>query len=432
MKNTILTIASFVVLSASAKISSFEPLTDSTKTLKVSEKPAAKHWYESVSLKGYAQVRYNRFGETNPNLKCAQCDPYWGNNTAISIRRARLVFSGQLSSRVYFYIQNDIAQTASAAPNGAAMSTNGAFLNFTQIRDAYFDINLNNSGTVRVRLGQSKVPFGFDNLQSSQVRISLDRSDAINSGAYNERDLGAFLYFAPTKTRNLFSSLVKDNLKGSGDYGMLAFGFYNGQTANRPELNNNMHMVGRFTYPVAIKNQIIEAGIQGYTGIYTYSKDMLSTGVKYVKKPVFDSETFADASYLDQRVGAHFVLFPKPFGIQAEWNQGQGAQYNPLTDSLELKKLKGGYVTFSYKTAVKGHSVIPYCRIQTYQGGKKTEIDARSYDIKEQEIGVEWQVEKNLEITACYLNSSRRFEDHNNKNNLQTGHLIRLQAQLNF
>ena len=89
-------------------------------------------------------------------------------------------------------------------------------------------------------------------------------------------------------------------------------------------------------------------------------------------------------------------------------------------------------ISFSYKTAVKGHSLIPYCRIQTYQGGKKTELDARSYDVKEQEIGVEWQVEKNLEITACYLNSSRRFEDHNNRNNLQTGHLIRLQAQLNF
>lgn len=432
MKNTILTLASFVALCATAKSNSFEPINDSTKTLKITEKPSSKHWYETVSLKGYAQVRYNRLGESNPNLKCAQCDPNWGNNTSISFRRARLVFSGQLSPRVYFYIQNDIAQTASAAPNGSAIQTSGSLLNFTQIRDAYFDINLNTSGTVRVRLGQSKVPFGFDNLQSSQVRLSFDRSDAINSGAYNERDLGAFVYFAPSKTRSLFSSLVKDNLKGSGDYGMLAFGVYNGQTANRPELNNNMHMVGRFTYPVAIKKQIIEAGIQGYTGIYTYSKDMLSNGVKYAKKPIFHDETFADASYLDQRVGAHFVLFPKPFGVQAEWNQGVGPQYNPITDSIETKKLKGGYVTFSYKTQIKGQSIIPYCRIQSYQGGKKTELDARSYVVKEQEIGIEWQVEKNLEITACYLNSSRRFEDHINKNNIQTGHLIRLQAQLNF
>jgi phosphate-selective porin len=172
VKNTILTITSLLALASSSNATTLEPLTDTTKNLKVAEKPAAKHWYESVSLKGYAQVRYNRFGESNPNLKCAQCDASWGNNSAISIRRARLVFSGQLSSRVYFYFQNDIAQTASAAPNGSAMSTTGALLNFTQIRDAYFDVNLNNSGTLRVRLGQSKVPFGFDNLQSSQVRIS--------------------------------------------------------------------------------------------------------------------------------------------------------------------------------------------------------------------------------------------------------------------
>lgn len=91
MQNTILTVASFVVLSASAKISSFEPLTDSTKTLKVSEKPASKHWYESLQMRGYTQVRYNRLGETNPNLKCEQCDRYWGNNQGVGIRRARLI-----------------------------------------------------------------------------------------------------------------------------------------------------------------------------------------------------------------------------------------------------------------------------------------------------------------------------------------------------
>ena len=139
-----------------------------------------------------------------------------------------------------------------------------------------------------------------------------------------------------------------------------------------------------------------------------------------------------DASYLDNRSGAHFVLFPKPFGIQAEYNVGNGAQYNPTTDSIEYRALEGGYVTFSYKTEINKQSVIPYLRLQNYKGGKKAEIDARSYDIKELELGIEWQVEKNLEFTAAYVNSSRRFEDHSKPNNLQTGSLIRLQAQLNF
>jgi phosphate-selective porin len=32
----------------------------------------------------------------------------------------------------------------------------------------------------RLRVGQSKVPFGFENLQSSQNRLTLDRNDALN------------------------------------------------------------------------------------------------------------------------------------------------------------------------------------------------------------------------------------------------------------
>jgi hypothetical protein len=41
----------------------------------------------------------------------------------------------------------------------------------------------------RVRIGQSKVPYGFENLQSSQNRLTLDRNDALNSAVVNERDL---------------------------------------------------------------------------------------------------------------------------------------------------------------------------------------------------------------------------------------------------
>jgi hypothetical protein len=75
----------------------------------------------------------------------------------------------------------------------------------------------------------SKVPFGFENLQSSQNRLTLDRNDALNSAVANERDLGAFFYWAPSKIRERFAMLVKDGYKGSGDYGV--FALYNGQTS---------------------------------------------------------------------------------------------------------------------------------------------------------------------------------------------------------
>jgi hypothetical protein len=55
------------------------------------------------------------------------------------------------------------------------------------------------------------------------------------------RDLGVFL-LGPSKIRERFAMLVKDGYKGS-DYGVFAFGAFNGQTANRTEANRNLHVV---------------------------------------------------------------------------------------------------------------------------------------------------------------------------------------------
>jgi phosphate-selective porin len=93
-----------------------------------------------------------------------------------------MIFYGQISKKVYFYIQPDFASATS--------STN---YHFVQIRDAYFDIGIDDKNEFRFRVGQSKVPFGFENMQSSQNRLPLDRNDALNSAVTNERDLGLLL-----------------------------------------------------------------------------------------------------------------------------------------------------------------------------------------------------------------------------------------------
>ncbi|MGI8600102.1 MAG: porin, partial [Chitinophagaceae bacterium] len=216
---------------------------DSTFHSSIVNKPKPK-WFENISIRGYMQVRYNRLLETNPQLKCDQCDRSWGENGGVFIRRMRIILYGQIHERVYFYIQPDFA----SAPTTSAQ-------NFAQLRDAYFDLGIDKKNEFRLRLGQSKIPYGFENMQSSQNRLPLDRNDGLNSAIANERDLGGFFYWAPAKTRKLFSSLVSEGLKGSGDYGVFGFGVYNGQTANRPEQNNNLHIVSRITYPISIGNQ---------------------------------------------------------------------------------------------------------------------------------------------------------------------------------
>jgi phosphate-selective porin len=395
----------FLLLIASANLVFSQVKIDSTSNASSTKD---SKWYDKIAVRGYLQARYNRLLETNPDLKCEQCDRSMGENGGFLIRRMRIIFSGQISKRVYFYIQPDFASSA------------GTTGNIAQLRDAYMDLGLDVNNEFRIRIGQSKVPYGFENMQSSQNRLALDRNDALNSSVSNERDLGAFFYWAPKATRTLYADLVRDGLKGSGDYGVFAFGVYNGQTANQTERNDNLHLVTRLSYPIKIKNQIIEPGIQAYTGKFV----LLSTS-KDVKK-------VANLEYLDQRVAASFILYPKPFGIQAEYNVGRGPEFNKLTDSIEVRNLQGGYITLSYLMKVKNQVFIPFARLQHYKGGKKHELDARSYEVNELEIGVEWQPSKYFELVAMYTMSQRRFEDYTLKDNFQKGNLLRLQAQINF
>jgi hypothetical protein len=384
---------------------------DSSRVNSTSNVVPNKAWFNNFSIRGYAQIRYNRLLETNENLGCEQCDRSWGKDGGFFIRRMRVIIFGQISDNVYLYVQPDFASSPSSDR-----------LHFTQLRDAYFDVGLDNDNEYRFRIGQSKIPYGFENMQSSQNRLPLDRNDALNSAVSNERDLGVFFYWAPKNKRKLLSSLVNDGLKGSGDYGLFAFGAYNGQTANNPELNNEPHIVSRFTYPFEVDNQIIELGVQGYTGKWVMPKANLSSGVK----------TNANLNYTDQRLAGTFVLYPKPFGILAEYTEGSGPQFNKVTDSIEVMPLRGGYVTLNYYTKINQTTLIPYIRYQYYYGGKKHERDARSYEVKELEIGAEWQVNKNFELVANYTISNRRYEDFLKQDNLQDGSLLRIQAQVNF
>lgn len=363
-----------------------------------------KPWYETIQLRGYAQLRYNRLFETNPDLQCEQCDRSWGENGGFFFRRIRMIFYGQIHEKVYFYIQPDFASGGG---------------NFAQIRDAYFDLGLDQKQEFRLRIGQSKVPFGFENLQSSQNRIPLDRHDGMNSAVANERDIGVMFYYAPTKVRQRFSELVSSGLKGSGDYGVFGLGLYNGQTANQPDKNNSLHVVSRVTYPFELESgQIIETSFQGYTGKFVINRNPQTD---------FDQTEFEEFRY-----GPSFILYPQPFGIQAEFNWGRGPEYDPETNTVQDAPLEGGYVLASYFLRKGKDIFIPFTRYHYYKGGKKHELDATKHRVKELEIGVEWQPHRNFELVAMYTISDRTFENSLNPENRQKGSLLRLQAQINF
>lgn len=385
--------------------------------------PKKKNWYDVFSLRGYAQFRYNRLLETNPDLKCEQCDKSIGSGGGLFVRRARLVISGQVHERLFIYIQYDVATNATSG------STLG--LNYLQARDFYGDIYLTKNKVLRTRIGMSKVPFGFENLQSSQNRLAIDRSEAMNSSIYNERDLGLFFYYTPVKIQERFKYLVDSGLKGSGDYGVFGWGIYNGQTANRSELNDNLHTVLRATYPFLIgKKQILELGVQGYTGQFNVSEaKSTSTSVANNSK---------GNNFTDNRVAASVVLYPQPFGFMAEYMYGNGPvfQYNGPSAAIQNEIVQGinegGYLELMYMQKIKKMTLTPYARGQYFMGGKKPEFDSRRYVVKELEMGLEFQIIKYLELTLAYTISDRVASDSKKIDNSQKGNFMRVQLQVNF
>jgi hypothetical protein len=378
--------------------------------------PAKKeeHWYDRIKIRGYTQFRYNRFPTFDDNDKLVndQGDKSIGENNGAFIRRARVILFGDVHEHVSIYLQPDFASAISSQ------------LNVTIMRDWYADLFIDKKKEFRVRVGQSKVPYGFENLQSSQNRLPFDRNDAINSAVKDERDIGAFFYWAPAEVRARFKHLVDAGLKGSGDYGVVGFGAYNGQTANRPERNNNRHLVGRLTYPFKIGEQILEVGVAGH-----YGKYFVTTVDQGMTQYTFAN---GENNLIDARALGSIVLYPQPIGFVAEYNFGRGpSQGTAAPTVIDSRKLQGGYAQVMVKIDdVGGTTLIPYARYTYYDGGKKFEDNAPHYRVKELEMGIEWQIFKALEITGAYMVTDRTSSKFP-YTQLQ-GHVTRLQVQVNY
>jgi hypothetical protein len=372
-----------------------------------SERATTERWYEKISIRGYTQMRYNYV--TDDRQLVDVNDSSVGNNKGFLLRRARIVISGDVNEWVSLYLQTDFG----ASPPGTTGTSNNQ--NFAQLRDLYADVFLTRSKEWRIRGGISKVPFGFENLQSSQNRLALDRTDAINTGAPNERDTGFFLYYTPTETRKVFRSLVDKGLKGSGDYGIVGVGVYNGQSLNVSETNDNKHVVLHATYPFELPyGQIVQVGVDAFRGIVTV--------------PVANGVAIPDGGNIrDERIGTHFILYPQPFGIQAEWNWGRGPELNAARTRVEEGSLQGGYVQAMYKW----NNIMPYIRWQQYYGGRKNVTNSPFNVVRETEVGVEYQFNKALELTVAY-GWMKRTDTQTFPYPIHDGQLARFQLQWNY
>ncbi len=394
-------------------------------------------WYDKMSIRGYTQIRFdktvhnedetvapNLFGDRGIN----------GNAEGFTVRRLRFIFSGDLSDYMSYYIQPDFASTISGVSNANS---------FTQMRDVYADVYFDKEKEHRLRIGLSKVPYGWENLQSSINRIPLDRTDAMNTAvAPNERDLGVIYYWTPVAKQKLLKALVDGGLKGSGNYGIFGLGIYDGQGGSVPEANMTLHTVARFTWPVQLdwsNGQVIEASIQGYRGNYVVSGSAISPlGIGPTRVPVGTGTTGAPTGQLEQRVAASFIVFPQPFGFQAEWQIGEGPGLDVTQTRVITRDITGGYLMGLYKHDTEACGIFtPYCRYQQYTGGYRNVANAPYGQQRQIDFGIEWQIRKEMEVVCEYsLVDTPNFTAINTANTRSyrefEGSVFRVQFQINY
>jgi len=227
---------------------------------------------------------------------------------------------------------------------------------------------------------------------------------------------------------------------------------YNGQGANARDQNDNLHVVGRATYPWQTESgQIYEMGIQAYHGEYvpvagrynytggTASSSLTSAG----RGAVTSFPTIASSNGIkDERVGVSFMMYPQPFGLESEWNMGHTPGLNAETNIIEEKNLRGGYIQTMYKIdnfnfIYNNTTLIPFLKWQYFDGYNKAELNAPRNQVNDYELGFEWQIAPEVELVAEYHRMHR--------NNLVTGNttnrmdyerfqanVLRLQLQYNY
>lgn len=381
-----------------------------------------KAWYEKLRLRGYTQMRFNQIvsGDADAPAGISRLrtigdgDVRPGNN--FSFRRMRLVLQGDVSDHVSLYFQPDFA--AAVSNQSAGERREGT----VSLRDMYADIHPTGDKSLRIRLGQSKVPYGWENLQSSSNRLALDRTDAINSAASGERDLGIVAYYTPARVQAIWDRLEDDGQKLFGNYGAFGFGAFNGQGLNRTEGNDGVMLVGMATWPFELDG----LGLNGQ--VFEIGGSVMHNRIR----PEVRTGGLSAASFKDERVNVHAILYPQPFGVQAEWNWGTGPEFVPATGRIEERPLNGGYVQVIGKIDESPLGPIyPFARWQYYRGGFKAAINAPRLETEELELGLEMQLDKALEITATYGFAKRKEADERRTGQAE-GQILRIQAQWNY
>lgn len=381
-------------------------------------------WYERIRISGYTQFRIAA-GMTDSKFSIPL-----GDKAATSqarefyFRRIRLVFQGQISERLAFFLQ-------------------GAFEGDTEkqdmfnkeIIDAYADYYLTKDKVHRLRFGQHRVPNSFDTYRSSTNRQELDRHESIQSGAPGERDLGIAYYWSPKIAQERFAQLAAYH-NGPGDYGVFGIMVYNGQGRNKSELNGDKHIGVRLAYPFELPNgRLLETGVMAFRGVYSVSGagSPTSTTSTALCRQGLNRQGGCDTT--DERITAYLWTPPQPWGLLAEGTIGKNAKRNETTNIIEEKPLIGGYVQGYYTWRYSDVGMLtPYVRYGEYYGGMKSLTGAPDGQLRSWNFGLVWEPDTHWRFVTELMLKDGLNETlvRNRAQDSFDGSLLRFQAQFFF
>ena len=207
---------------------------------------------EKVKLSGYIQSQFSSDQAADPE-------------TDFRVRRARLKIEAPVTDLAALTLQIDAARAV-------------------ELKDAYVDLG-RKTDLWRFRMGQGKVPFMYEVLESSSARLEPERSALAAALFPGERDIGAWLHL---------KNVLGDEVPGT----TLDLGAMSGNGPSAADNNDSKDLVARLRFVLGRKpvDKDTEANslYVGYlTGKFTNSKGAttdkrrLGGGISYASGPLW-------------------------------------------------------------------------------------------------------------------------------------------------
>ena len=197
-------------------------------------------------------------------------------------------------------------------------------------------------------------------------------------------------------------------------------------TVTAASLPEQPHVLARVSYPFLLPSgQFFELGLNGYHGRFVPS--VVGIGTPAVTPAV------VGGGLVDRRAGVSAIWYPQPFGIEAEWNVGEGPELAANFRRITSEFLHSGYVQLNYRVPTAYGLLFPFTRWNYYDGGRKFGVNAPANKVQELEFGLEWSPWPEVELTLVY---TRTFERTNTRTfpyrSTEDANRVGMQLQWNF